>query len=706
MAIRKSTKHQSAITDNDLSDIGRLWILRMLEPLGGHAKFIERGGYENVKLAQALNLAYAEDVCAINFGDEEQEFSDKVARIALRKAYMAAEKKYMRADLPPLLRKNLSDLAQLLHFSAVECKILAFAVMLHGEALLDATSDMLGKLTPPKVIRSLSVILSLSESDVREALDKSSFLSRSGLLNFDRSNQYSMMGSLEIFPEDLTHLLMTSNLDPIQLLKGKVNISTPAELAMSDYEHIAESLAVLRPYLKRSLDAQKPGVNIFIHGAPGTGKSQLAKVLAREFVCDLFEVASEDEEGDAITGGLRLRAFKVAQTFFAKRCTLMLFDEAEDVFNDGNNLFGKKSTAQVHKAWMNRMLEENPVPTIWLSNSVSCLDRAFIRRFDMVIEMPIPPRKQRARIISDACADLLTPKQVDQIADSAQLSPAAVTRASAVVRTIRDDLGEIAPAQVMQLLINQTLEAQGHKTIRANDPDRVPDIYDPAFIHADADLAHIAQGLQQSKSGRLCLYGPPGTGKTAYGRWLAAHLEVPLIIKRGSDLFGPYVGQSEQNIAEAFKEAEVERGVLLIDEVDSFLQDRRNAQHGWESAIVNEMLTQMESFSGIFIASTNLMKELDPAALRRFDLKVKFDFLQPSQAAELLRRHCVQLNIDAPSESDLRSIARLTNLTPGDFAAVIRQHRFRPISSATAVVKALADECSIKQAPVKAMGFC
>jgi transitional endoplasmic reticulum ATPase len=401
MAIRKSTQHQSAITDNDLSDIGRLWILRMLEPLGGHAKFIGRRGYENMKLAQALNLGYAVEDSEYEFDEEVPEFSESAARRALRKSYLAAEKKFARADLPSLLKKNLNKLAQLLHLNAVECQILAFAVMLRTEFRLNESSEMLGKMTSIKVIHFLSTILQLPESEVRQALDRNSLLSRSGLLNFDRSNQYSLHPALELFPDELPYLMISSDIDPLQFLKGKVSICTPPELALKDYEHIEEKLAYLRPYLKRSLDAQKPGVNIFIHGAPGTGKSQLAKVLAREFECDLFEVASEDEEGDAITGGLRLRAFKVTQTFFAKRRALMLFDEVEDVFNDGNNLFGKKSTAQVHKAWMNRMLEENPVPTIWLSNSVSCLDPAFIRRFDMVIEMPIPPRKQRARIIRE-----------------------------------------------------------------------------------------------------------------------------------------------------------------------------------------------------------------------------------------------------------------------------------------------------------------
>src|SRR5690606_23900588 len=142
-------------------------------------------------------------------------------------------------------------------------------------------------------------------------------------------------------------------------------------------------LAILKPYIRKSIETGRKGVNIFLHGSPGTGKSQLAKVLAKELASELFEVASEDTEGDPIGGVKRLRAFSAAQSFFSQRRSMILFDEVEDVFNDGDRFFGRKSTAQTRKAWLNRMLEENPVPTLWLSNSIQGLDPAFMRRFEI-----------------------------------------------------------------------------------------------------------------------------------------------------------------------------------------------------------------------------------------------------------------------------------------------------------------------------------
>ena len=293
----------------------------------------------------------------------------------------------------------------------------------------------------------------------------------------------------------------------------------------------------------------------------------------------------------------------------------------------------------------------------------------------------------------------------DYGADSATLAPAVVARAASVVRAVSDELGATASAITVEQLIAATLQAQGHRLPRADASVLATGSYDPAFIQADADLAGIAAGLVRTRAGRLCLVGPPGSGKTAFGKWLAGEVGAPLHALRASDLMGMYVGETEKNIAQAFRKAERDGALLMIDEVGSFLQDRRGAHRSWEVSQVNEMLTQMESFAGIFIASTNLMDGLDPASLRRFDLKVRFDFLNRQQAWQLFARTCVALELAAPVPALRGRIEGLTKLTPGDFAAVSRQHRFRTIDSAVVLAAALAAECEIKEGAKSAIGF-
>ena len=696
MAIRRRSRYSNIPLQ--LAPIVHLWLLRLLVPLGGHREFVSQHGFNNDVLAEVLGLGEWID-------PEQGDFDPSKVRTELRTLHKVGERTLGNVVPPPCLQGNVARLSALVGLSETDCRILEFAVMIQNERLLDDTADWLGQLSSVKVFHALSVLLNAPEQEIRGALGSQGILARSGLVSIDRSGTNTLRNKLDLLSDNFADHISSSDTDPVSLLRDTVVIAAPPELEISDFGQIAPSLSVLRPYLRQSIATGRKGVNIFLYGDPGTGKSQLAKVLAKELDCELFEVASEDGDGNPVNGERRLRAFRAAQSFFGQRRAIILFDEVEDVFNDGDSFFGRKSTAQTRKAWINRMLEENSVPTLWLSNSIEGLDPAFIRRFDMVVELPVPPKKQRQRIIQEACSDLIDAAGVARIAESESLAPAVVTRAASVVRTIRDELGEAGTAQAIELLIGNTLEAQGHPPIRKNDPNRLPEIYDPLFINAGADLAHVSTGLVQSRAGRLCLYGPPGTGKTAYARWLSEQMGVPLMAKRASDLMSKWVGENEKNIAHAFKEAEQDGALLLIDEVDSFLQDRRGAQCNWEVTLVNEMLTQMESFAGVLIASTNLMVGLDQAALRRFDLKVKFDYLKPEQSWEMLRRYCIKLGFSTPQPDQLATLMHLQQLTPGDFAAVIRQHRFRPISTCTALVAALEAECAVKDGAKASIGF-
>ena len=134
-----------------------------------------------------------------------------------------------------------------------------------------------------------------------------------------------------------------------------------------------------------------------------------------------------------------------------------------------------------------------------------------------------------------------------------------------------------------------------------------------------------------------------------------------------------YVGETEQHMAAMFRDAEAEKAVLLLDEADSFLQDRRSAQRTYEVAEVNEMLQGMERYAGIFICTTNLMERLDQAALRRFTFKIKFMPLTREQRETMFVTEALAGDAGLLTASLQKRLTQLTQLCPGDFAAVKRQ---------------------------------
>ena len=128
-----------------------------------------------------------------------------------------------------------------------------------------------------------------------------------------------------------------------------------------------------------------------------------------------------------------------------------------------------------------------------------------------------------------------------------------------------------------------------------------------------------------------------------------------------------------------------------MDEADSFLQERGGADHSWEVTQVNELLTQMENFKGIFIAATNFNNNLDSASHRRFALKIKLNYLQPEKKEKVWQAFFPK--IECP-----QTARELKSLAPGDFNAVYGTFRYYDENEITAenIVQALLHEIECK----------
>ena len=176
------------------------------------------------------------------------------------------------------------------------------------------------------------------------------------------------------------------------------------------------------------------------------------------------------------------------------------------------------------------------------------------------------------------------------------------------------------------------------------------------------------------------------------------------MLKRASDLISMWVGKTEENIREAFEEAEKDNAVLFIDEADSFFINRQTAARSWEVSQTNELLTQMENYKGILICCTNLLDHLDSAVLRRFAWKIQFQPLTDEGKIRVCSKFFPELALDETAKQRLTAIA---GLTPGQIKAVWQKHRFIPASQIQPglIIAALENEARYEKGNSVTIGF-
>lgn len=478
-----------------------------------------------------------------------------------------------------------------------------------------------------------------------------------------------------------------------------------ARWSLGDFSHVSHR-QVMVEYLSRALREVRPGANILLHGAPGVGKTELARTLARVTGTTLFGVPSQDSQQLPLPPQERLGRYRITQRLVGgQRRALVLFDEVEDV------LCGVMG---IPKAWTNQLLETNTVPTLWVSNDITWLDPAFLRRFDLIIELKTTTSPQHQSALVERLNVLPVSAVTRQrLAEQPWMTPAMASQLA--------DLSELLPTQQplrsqtqLRSLLRERLTAMGESSSlvdelfeegKNQDGIAMP-AYRLEWLNTQPRLDQLIGRLQRRRRGRLCLYGPPGSGKTELAQHLADTLDKPLIVASGPSLLNSYVGGTEQKIDQLFQQATQRQAVLLIDEIDSLLQDRGIAQHGWEISHTNELLVQIERYRGILLATTNRIESLDRAVMRRFDLKVAFDYLTPDALRSLL-----QAVLPAKDNQCLASLPEndLTqrSLTPGNIRTALDQLDLQglPVRLST-LLQALEQEEDHQQGPrSKPVGF-
>ncbi len=191
--------------------------------------------------------------------------------------------------------------------------------------------------------------------------------------------------------------------------------------------------------------------------------------------------------------------------------------------------------------------------------------------------------------------------------------------------------------------------------------------FDTKLVNCDVNINKLLDKLKnydQDNPFSILIYGPPGTGKSYFLRYLAQTIGIGSMEKKPAELFSKYQGEPAKNVLQMFEEAEEKKAMLIIDEVEGIISERKNdnGTNKWKSDMTNTFLSSMESCKVPFAGTSNHLNKIDKAILRRFVFKLNFDYLTPEQAKyafEKIFGHMAPLNI-----------SELHHLTSGDFSIV------------------------------------
>lgn len=174
--------------------------------------------------------------------------------------------------------------------------------------------------------------------------------------------------------------------------------------------------------------------------------------------------------------------------------------------------------------------------------------------------------------------------------------------------------------------------------------------------------------LSLGKGLNVLFSGPSGTGKTMAAEIIARDAELDLYEIDLSGVVSKYIGETEKNLKNIFKEAETSNAILFFDEADALFGKRsevKDSHDRYANIEISYLLQKMEEYEGVAILATNLYQNLDEAFKRRLQAVIEFPFPD-----EEYRRHIWEIAFpkEAPlgNDVDFGALARNVCLAGGN----------------------------------------
>jgi transitional endoplasmic reticulum ATPase len=445
---------------------------------------------------------------------------------------------------------------------------------------------------------------------------------------------------------------------------------------------------------------------VLLYGAPGTGKTLLARAVAAESRVHFIHL-NGPEIMRKFYGESEAKLRDVFEEAARRAPAILFIDEIDAVAPKRAEVVGdveKRVVAQL-LSLMDGFVSRGQVIVMGATNIPEVLDPALRRpgRFDREIEIGVPNTQARLQILKIHTRSMPLGPDVNltEIAEHSHGFVGAdlealcqevgmialrqfltTTNADDIDRlhVTRDDflagLKEVEPSATREFFIEKSTSTFAS----LGGLDEAKRLLDSVVEHSHVhDELYDQVGLTPPRG--ILLVGPSGTGKTAMARALSGEKQLPLIAIDGPQLYSKWLGESEKALREVFKKARRTAPCLLFFDPIDAVAPRTSADHfnaDVYQRILSQLLREIDNLRDvkgvILIGATNRPERVEPALLRsgRFDYIVRFAKPDAAGRAGVIRLCCRQIPLAA--DVDVDDLARRTDgLTGADIESVCKK---------------------------------
>ncbi len=452
-----------------------------------------------------------------------------------------------------------------------------------------------------------------------------------------------------------------------------------------------------------------PPRGVLLHGPSGTGKTLIARAVAGETGC-YFRNVIGTEIMDKHYGESEAKLRAAFEDAYENAPAIIFIDEIDALAPRRDTAEGeveRRVTAQL-LALMDGMKDRGQVIVLAATNLPNILDHALRRpgRFDREILIGVPDREGRREILrihtrsmplGEVDLDELAEKThgfvgADIMALCGEAGYKALRRILPGLEDTDQDLSQdfVEAINVEKEDFEQALKEMKPASGRVFEVDLrdagwsrmagyAPEIeYLKEVILWPLQNISFLSGMGVNHQEGLLLTGPSGVGKTLMARSLAKESGFNVIEIHGPELISKYMGESERNIRELFRQArEMAPTVVILDGVDSMTSS------GWSDSkvidrVVNQLVMEMNAISSekpiLVTATANRAEDIPPAlrATGRFGTELPLKHPNSADRALLFRMYLDKDGVCFSGDFE-KAAANAQGLTGGDIEEVCRR---------------------------------